>query len=209
MNKCSMGFEECKDPICVISPDPAKPLFELYKEVEQEQLQFQELWQQGHDYHIEEVAELRAERDSWHMRWESSQDALAEVMAELRQVGDLLRFTEDDDDRPAIYLAQIARLSIDLNEPVSCELREEMAKLRKALELAADMLAHMECPVSGMSFDRYGATDDLWLRLVENDECTFCETHCNEEDGRDSHPWRCWLDLLTAMVEDQEVRRDG
>ena len=81
---------------------------------------------------------------------------------------------------------------------------EEVAKLRKVLEIAEDMLAHIECPAHGVSFDSYGATEDLWLRLVENDECTFCATHCNE-DGRDNHPWRCWLDLLMAMVEDQEL----
>ena len=138
MDKCSMGFEECKNPICAISPDPAKPLFELYKEVEQEQLQFQELWQQGHDYHIEEVA-----------------------------------------------------------------------KLRKVLELSANMLAYFHCPISSsLTFDLDYDFEDIWLRCVENESLTFCETHCGE-DGRDDHTWRCWLDLLMAMVEDQEVRSDG
>jgi len=139
------------------------------------------------------------------MTWKYSDD---NPYAKLRLVSDPAFGADYGIGLRADTLKQVAISKADCWEEGYHHRDEEVAKLRKVLEIAEDMLAHIECPAHGVSFDSYGATEDLWLRLVENDECTFCATHCNE-DGRDSHPWRCWLDLLTAMAEDQEVQDDG
>lgn len=60
IDKCSMGFEGCENPMLVtIHPEHGEGLYDLRLELAEEQQFLRDIWQQGHDAHAPQVAKLR------------------------------------------------------------------------------------------------------------------------------------------------------